>query len=86
CWAKQLGYNCCRRKHINVQYTDKNGEWGVEDNKWCGIVNVSMMTTKLIDICWSEPDYKCCSKGNDIVKSSNEDGDWGIENGNWCGI
>jgi len=33
------GYACCSSKETKIVYTDKSGEWGVENNKWCGILN-----------------------------------------------
>ncbi|ORX79374.1 hypothetical protein BCR32DRAFT_234193 [Anaeromyces robustus] len=35
CWAEKLGYSCCQGCH--VIYVDNDGEWGVENNAWCGI-------------------------------------------------
>jgi len=28
-------YKCCSK--CDVIYTDDDGDWGVENNKWCGI-------------------------------------------------
>jgi len=36
CWAEELGYECCT--HCTVAFTDENGDWGVTDDEWCGIV------------------------------------------------
>jgi len=30
-----LGYSCC--EGCDVVYTDETGDWGVENNEWCGI-------------------------------------------------
>jgi len=38
CWAKQLGYKCCSNAKAKVVSTDKYGEWGLENGKWCGII------------------------------------------------
>jgi len=35
CWSKPLGYSCC--KGCGVIEVDKDGSWGYERNKWCGI-------------------------------------------------
>jgi len=35
CFAYALGYKCCEQ--CNVVYTDDAGEWGIENNEWCGI-------------------------------------------------
>jgi len=37
CWSKAQGYDCCTNT-CRVRYIDISGEWGVENNNWCGIV------------------------------------------------
>jgi len=32
---KLLGYNCCRNS-CDIVYKDDDGNWGVENNNWCG--------------------------------------------------
>jgi len=81
CAAEAFGYNCCNG--CTVVTTDETGDWGVENDEWCGIpssCNGSSATK-----CWSEPDYPCCS-GNTEIIYSDASGDWGYENNNWCGI
>jgi len=89
CWAKDLGYSCC--KGCEVMYTDGDGKWGYENNDWCGIVDQNCKKAGTDNAtpskCFTEEkgmDYPCC-KGCDIIYSD-EDGDWGLENDNWCGI
>ncbi|OUM66606.1 Non-catalytic module family DOC2, partial [Piromyces sp. E2] len=73
CWSEPLGYPCCSNKDTKIVNSDKNGDWGVENKKWCGI-------------CWSESlGYPCCSE-NIPTSLTDENGDWGFENENWCGI
>jgi len=48
CWAKPLGYNCCKKTKI-VIYTDGNGSWGIENFKWCGIIQEATTTTTTTD-------------------------------------
>ncbi|ORX61220.1 hypothetical protein BCR36DRAFT_401425 [Piromyces finnis] len=36
CWTSPLGYECC--DSCDVIYEDNNGQWGVKNNKWCGIL------------------------------------------------
>jgi len=36
CWAESLGYKCCTDK--TVYYTDNYGDWGYENDNWCGII------------------------------------------------
>jgi len=83
CFSQLLkpSYPCC--KGTKVVYTDDDGDWGVENNKWCGIGNGS--SKKIDDSCFSVAlGYKCCKKCK-VVYTDN-DGDWGVENNKWCGI
>jgi len=71
-------YPCC--KGDNVVFTDEDGDWGVENNKWCGIGDGHSE-----DSCFSAPlGYPCCESCN--VVYTNEDGGWGVEHGKWCGM
>ncbi|OUM68451.1 family 5 glycoside hydrolase, partial [Piromyces sp. E2] len=68
-------YPCCQDNI--VVYSDNDGDWGVENNEWCGINSSSS--------CWSKAlGYECCT-GCSVVYTDN-DGDWGVENNEWCGI
>ena len=61
CFSETLNpsYPCC--KGDKVVYTDKSGDWGVENGKWCGIGTGSFVT------CFSNAlGYPCC-KGNKVV-------------------
>ncbi|OUM70478.1 Non-catalytic module family DOC2, partial [Piromyces sp. E2] len=76
CFATRLGYPCCVNTN-KVEYVDSDGEWGVENNNWCGIEKKS---------CWANRlGYSCCSSTTDVVYVD-DDGKWGVENNNWCGI
>lgn len=33
---KLKGYNCCKNT-CNISYVDDDGNWGVENNNWCGV-------------------------------------------------
>jgi len=78
CFSIALGYPCC--EGLDVVYTDESGDWGVENNDWCGIKNSSYAA------CWSEAlGYPCC-KVNKFVVYTDESGDWSVENNDWCGI
>jgi len=80
CWSTSLGYPCCNGNHI--VYTDKDGNWGLENNNWCGIVGTVSNAA-----CWSEAlGYPCCTAANPMVWYTDNDGEWGVENNNWCGI
>jgi len=81
CFSKQCfsepSYPCCTGNKI--VYTDKSGNWGVENGKWCGIDDSSS------DSCFSVAiGYPCCS-GKKVVYTD-KSGNWGVENGEWCGI
>ncbi|ORX45558.1 hypothetical protein BCR36DRAFT_585585 [Piromyces finnis] len=41
CWAEKLGFKCCENEDLKVEYTDENGDWGVENGDWCGILRVN---------------------------------------------
>jgi enterochelin esterase-like enzyme len=36
CFSEQLGYPCCQTTTDVIQ-VDENGQWGIENNNWCGI-------------------------------------------------
>ncbi|KAL6592100.1 Metallo-dependent phosphatase [Neocallimastix californiae] len=79
CWSEPLGYPCCTGI-IETEYTDKDGEWGLQNGDWCGITDENKKK------CWSEPlGYPCCTG---IIKTeyTDKDGEWGLQNGDWCGI
>ncbi|ORX48628.1 hypothetical protein BCR36DRAFT_329040 [Piromyces finnis] len=82
CVALYLGYPCCSPDNTYVVYQDESGDWGVENNEWCGITKVNLPSST----CWSEKlGYPCCKK-NFFVVYTDEDGDWSVENNEWCGI
>jgi hypothetical protein len=79
CWSSNLGYSCCP-SGTPVYFTDENGDWGIINDDWCGIVDNSS------GYCFSEElGYPCCS-GGVLVYEKDEHGSWGIENNDWCGI
>jgi len=83
CFSQSLipSYPCC--KGDKVIYTDKDGDWGVENGKWCGIGNGPSNASD--DSCFSVAlGYKCCEKCKVIY--TDDDGEWGVENNKWCGI
>nr|AWI67002.1 Carboxyl esterase family 4 [Piromyces sp.] len=81
CWASSLGYKCCTSSTV-VAYTDSNGQWGIQNDDWCGIPNTNNRN------CWARNlGYNCCSTQScRNAQFSDTDGQWDIENGEWCGI
>jgi len=79
CWSEKFGYPCCTSS-CYVYETDSNGEWGFENNQWCGI-------SPSCYNCWSlRYGYPCCTSSC-IIYDVNSDGNkWGYENNQWCGI
>jgi len=73
CFSTRLGFPCCTGSQ--VVYTDSDGQWGYENDNWCGIGGKAPEVEK----CGN---YPCCS-GCDVVYTDNE-GKWGVENQDWC--
>jgi len=83
CFSQKLitPYPCC--KGSKIVYTDKDGDWGVEDGKWCGIGNGPSNASD--DSCFSVAlGYKCCESCKVVL--TDKDGKWGVEHNKWCGI
>ncbi|ORY54095.1 hypothetical protein LY90DRAFT_366334, partial [Neocallimastix californiae] len=80
CVVASMGYACCSPNNTEVYFQDENGDWGVENNDWCGITKASAAQ------CWSDKlGFPCCSGCIDTVYTDN-DGKWGVQNDDWCGI
>jgi len=80
CKFESLGYECC--SHCKSIYEDKDGLWGSEHGKWCGISDECLAK---IDECWSiKKGYPCCNHCN--VYTTDHSGSWGVMNNDWCGI
>jgi len=77
-------YPCC--KGCTVEYTDGEGNWGVENYDWCKINERqcsggdSSCSSRI-----TSQGYKCC-RNTCTVYYNDDDGDWGVEDGDWCGI
>jgi len=80
CWSSKLGFKCCTG--CDITYTDSDGDWGYENNNWCGILP-SCKITPIEDSC-TKSGYPCCKDCTVIY--SDETGKWGVENGDWCSI
>eukprot|EP00833_Pecoramyces_ruminatium_P017192 jgi/Orpsp1_1/1191224/evm.model.d7180000084209.1 len=37
CFSTALGYPCCS-EFASIEYTDEDGNWGIENDQWCGII------------------------------------------------
>jgi len=85
CWAKKLGYECCKKAGKPAYYTDEDGKWSVENKEWCGIVEE--LQPQADPNCWAKVlGYECCKKSPKTVYYTDDDGEWGVENNDWCGI
>jgi len=85
CFSQSLkpSYPCCEGNKI--VFTDKDGDWGVEHNKWCGIGNGNDPSEELNESCFSVVlGYNCCEKCKVVL--TDKDGKWGVEHNKWCGI
>jgi len=82
CFSKRMGYPCCKNT-TNVIFTDCDGQWGVENDQWCGIGGSSKTTAN----CWAKVlGFNCCMSKCAEVYYEDENGQWSIENDDWCGI
>jgi len=77
------GYSCCSQGNTEVVYKDNDGEWGIENDKWCIHKKEEEKKNKPLS-CGKIKDYPCCEKPE--VVYTDKDGDWGYENNNWCFI
>ncbi|KAG4104478.1 family 48 glycoside hydrolase [Neocallimastix lanati (nom. inval.)] len=77
------GYACCA-VGCEVVYTDNDGEWGVENNEWCGCGKAPAPKPKCSSAILAQG-YSCCSSCG-TVYYTDADGDWGVENNDWCGM
>jgi len=77
------GYKCCKAG-CQVIFQDADGDWGVENNQWCGCGNGSAKPNSCPKAITNQG-YPCCSTCSFVYYQDN-DGDWGVENGNWCGM
>ena len=80
CWAKALGYECCK-SCLPVVTTDGDGSWSVVNDDWCGLPTSCKSGNS--STCTGAQGYPCC-KSSCAIYSSDSDGDWSIENGDWC--
>eukprot|EP00833_Pecoramyces_ruminatium_P012073 jgi/Orpsp1_1/1186105/evm.model.c7180000096916.1 len=81
CFSTKLGYPCCSSSDVEVLSTDENGQWSVENDRWCGIPSA---TNNNLECTGQDQGYSCCNTCE--VATTDGDGAWGIENGVWCGI
>ncbi|ORX58402.1 hypothetical protein BCR36DRAFT_580029 [Piromyces finnis] len=81
CWSTSLGYSCCK-SCINVAYKDNDGEWGIENNNWCGIPKTCQSNSSSSK-CNGAQGFPCCQNTCEVY-TTDSDGDWGVENNDWC--
>jgi len=80
CWSVSLGYQCCKSCN-SFNYKDNDGEWGIENNAWCGIPKTCSSNSS--SSCKGALGYPCCKSSCSVV-ASDENGDWSIEQNDWC--
>jgi len=91
CWSEALGYPCCQGEVEYVE-SNENGDWGLENNEWCGLPKTSNNRSKDNNnnedsaACWSEAYGFPCCQGEIGYIESDEYGDWSVENNKWCGV
>ena len=78
---KNLGYPCC--KYCEVAFTDGDGDWGFENNDWCGIPD-SCNEQQPDESEKHESGYPYCKTTTDVAFEDSVK--WGVENGDWCVI
>ncbi|OUM62273.1 Non-catalytic module family DOC2, partial [Piromyces sp. E2] len=82
----EKGYQCCSAECVTT-YTDEDGDWAVENGKWCGCGNPLDETNTNTSKCSAnitKKGYSCCPS-DCIVTYMDSDGTWGIHNNQWCG-
>jgi len=82
CWAKELGYPCCSTCR-KVYFEDDDGQWGVENNEWCGINKDCAAQSNAVEGCAGVDGYSCC-KTTCFAYTKDSNGSWGVEDGDWC--
>jgi len=82
CWSAPLGFPCCSVCGPTY-FTDESGEWGVENDNWCGLP--AQCKAASTEKCQSVQGYPCCTSSCKVYFQDNE-GTWGIENDDWCVI
>ncbi|OUM66047.1 Non-catalytic module family DOC2, partial [Piromyces sp. E2] len=83
CFSEPLGFPCCNS--CDIVYKDESGDWGVENNDWCGIGPNCDASNATILCPGMSIGYSCCSSCLEIAEQD-EHGNWGIEDGQWCSI
>jgi len=88
CWSLALGFPCCTAENPEVMYVDEDGEWGIENDDWCGIAKEGDDgESESPKECWAESlGYECCDPKNNVYFFVDDDGYWGVVDDQWCGI
>jgi len=79
---RDKGYGCCSST-CKTLFSDDDGNWGIENEEWCGCINEGEVDPK----CPWEViglGYKCCTGDCEVIEED-ENGQWAIENDEWCG-
>jgi len=79
-----LGYECCDIP-CTVLYTDRDGDWGAQNDEWCGCGGD--FTSNIFDCSpnFYLNGYNCCFECGEVVKED-EIGKYSMEYGKLCGV
>jgi len=72
CFSEKLGYKCCQESATEIEFVDENGQWGVENGEWCGIVSVKMAYTEPEEVEVNVEDIPTDSEDSDDDDEVNE--------------
>ncbi|OUM62896.1 family 11 glycoside hydrolase [Piromyces sp. E2] len=77
----EQGYKCCS-SNCETIYTDEDGDWGIENNEWCGCMNKPSNNKNCIFNIISRK-YECCPSDCEVVYPDGI-GQWGAYDNQWC--
>ena len=73
CFSEKLGFPCCveTKEVVNV---DENGQWGIENNNWCGIetVSVEQVSNEVEDVQFSDEEEQVEFTNEQDVQAQDE--------------
>ncbi|OUM58872.1 Non-catalytic module family DOC2, partial [Piromyces sp. E2] len=70
CFSEAFGYPCCSDPNTSVATADEYGQWGIENNLWCGILGSETTVATLTPTINTETYYLYNTESNKCVHSS----------------